>query len=1112
MSQTSRPLLTGLLFVIGIVALAEFFALFFEYQNSAYYRQYIANNTTLILEQILALVIIVAVAGFFVYRATSAKTTSRLGRFSNKISGFAPLIVGLIAVVLYFTLFTTVIGDSTIYLELYIVAVVFLITIGLMARDKITVRMALRNFTRRKTSMAIVIAGLMIGTAMISGSLVTGDTLSELFTRSGYYGYGYADEVVYVPSQTGYQFFPINTATQLQQGIADNPSAAPYLRGVTPEILTSLSVNDTTKNIVQSPVQLIGSFNNASQVLGDFHAATGGQVIGSNMRDSEAILNDRAARDLNATTGDILTIFSPYDASVSVSVSLLGIAASDARGYFGAGDNIWVTMFTAQALTAHPGAANFIAITNTGGLRPSIQHTSTVGLAANQTLNNIQNPPSGFACKSTASSQGNSTNVLCAYGAKQTAVNNATTGAKQLSNLFLVLSIVTIIAGVVLIINMFIMLAEERKSEMGMGRAVGMKRSQLTKLFLYEGSVYAAGAALLGVFVGIAIAYVILYAFGTILSSVFPVSLAVVLDSFTFSPTSLLTSFTSGLLITYFTILFTSWRVSKLNIIRAIRDIPEPPRGVRTYTVLLGLGLVLAAIGSLIFLAAGPAKSALETLLGPTFIIMGIGLVLSRFLKNRIAFTLTGIAIVLQWGIPSLSWNNPAIQNYTFGPELFIAGGLIMVVGAVMAVMYNTGSIQRLFKLFYSRSKGLTAIFKMALSYPGNKKFRTAATVAMFALVLFTVVTIAFLAAMQTAALDTYVKQNSGGYDIITSTQLAVPDLRARVNNDPSLNSKIVGVLPFNTTAVIAKDLTLKRDFGNPYVSLVGADANAVGPNNFFTTNTFKMVNMTSNYKTAADVWNAVTTDSSKIVWSFGFVNVRGPPTQSSTPNPGDVMQIIGQSPTGSVSRQVTVAGLMNGVFFDGIITTSQALQSTFGVGTGQLGFVKVASGFDPVVVANGLKHDFARLGMQTTVIGVVLGQFIQVGQSFLGIFEGFLALGLVVGIAGLGIIAIRSVVERRKEIGILRAIGFRKRMILASFLLENSYVALLGIIIGVVLGIDLGYAIATSPNSGLIFTIPWLSLLEIIAFAYGLSLLTTVGSARRAARVPPAEALRYSE
>jgi len=257
-----------------------------------------------------------------------------------------------------------------------------------------------------------------------------------------------------------------------------------------------------------------------------------------------------------------------------------------------------------------------------------------------------------------------------------------------------------------------------------------------------------------------------------------------------------------------------------------------------------------------------------------------------------------------------------------------------------------------------------------------------------------------------------------------------------------------------------------------------------------------------------------VRTNTSNIVWSFGFVSTQGPPTSAHTPAPGDTMQLVYQFPINHsiVYKQVTVAGIMNGVFFDGIVGTSRFLRDSFGVGTGNLAFVKVAGGVDPVAVANILKRDFVRLGMTTTVIAVVVGDFIQVGQSFLGVFEGFLALGLVVGIAGLGIISIRSVTERRKEIGVLRALGFRRKMILATFLLENSYVALLGILIGVALGVDLGYAIATSPGSNFSFVLPWQSLLEIVAFAYGLALLTTVSSARRAARIPPAEALRYSE
>ena len=84
--------------------------------------------------------------------------------------------------------------------------------------------------------------------------------------------------------------------------------------------------------------------------------------------------------------------------------------------------------------------------------------------------------------------------------------------------------------------------------------------------------------------------------------------------------------------------------------------------------------------------------------------------------------------------------------------------------------------------------------------------------------------------------------------------------------------------------------------------------------------------------------------------------------------------------------------------------------------------------------------------------------------------------------------------------------------MIVAASLLENSYVALLGILMGVSLGVNLGYAVAVSPNSNLTFVLPWEAILEIVGLSYGLALLTTFSSARRAGRIPLAEALRYFE
>ena len=1048
-------------------------------------------------------------AAYLSYLFSKAKPTSRAGRYSRKVLSFSPFIAGLAALLLWFWGLSGIVGSSTIAFEVYFVLVLLLISLGMMLRDRLTFRMALRNFVRRKTSMAIVILGLMIGTAMISGSLVTQDTFTELFTRGAYYGYGFADEVVYAFNVTGagYQYFPASISASLSSQLARNTLASPFLLGSTPEILDTISVSDSNSGLVQSPATLIGTFANASQTLGDFHSPSG-SIISSTFGDTEAVINDKTARDLNATLGDSITVYSTLRATFKI----VGIAASDARGSFSGNDNVFITMNAAQQLTNHAGSVNYIAITNTGGLRDSIQHSQVVGLAANQTLNSIISPPTAYKCKTDPSQAAGPTVSLCAYSEKQAAINSATNSAQSLSSFLIVLSTFVIVAGIVLIVNIFVMLAEERKSEMGMSRAVGMRRGQLTKMFLFEGSLYSAGAAFVGVFVGIGIAYVIVYVFATIIGRFFPVNLSQVLSSFTFTPASLLAAFTEGLLITYVTILFTSWRVSKLNIIRAIRNIPEPPRGVRTYTALSIAGIIAIIIGALVFEASYAAKSAVEALVGPSVVIFGIGLILSRFLRNRYAFTITGIALLIQWGVPSFSWNNSLIQKYNFGVEIYFAGGILMVLGGVLLVMYNTDVALKTLHLFYRGRKTLTPIFRTALAYPENKRFRTAATVAMFSLVLFTVAAIASLTAEQNAALDTVVKQDSGGYDIITQAAVPVANFASMVRADAAFQNKVAAVIDFNDTVLLsANDTTSHQAFTYPL--LVGADPDAPAAMNFYLTNTFQMVNMTAQYKTASETWRAVTTNSSNVVWSFGAVSNRGPPISIPTPNVGDILILTGLGPGHTpVQKVVTVVGLVNGVFLNGIVGTRTLLMNPFGIGTGGLSFIKVAVGVDATTVSNLLRKEFVNLKMQTVVIPIVLSAFLQIGQSFEGLLEGFLGLGLVVGIAGLGIISIRSVAERRQEIGILRALGFRRRMILAVFLLENSYISLLGIMIGILLGVNVGYAFAVSPNSGLGFVVPWQQLLEIVGLAYGLSMLATYSSARRASRIPPAEAIRYSE
>jgi putative ABC transport system permease protein len=127
----------------------------------------------------------------------------------------------------------------------------------------------------------------------------------------------------------------------------------------------------------------------------------------------------------------------------------------------------------------------------------------------------------------------------------------------------------------------------------------------------------------------------------------------------------------------------------------------------------------------------------------------------------------------------------------------------------------------------------------------------------------------------------------------------------------------------------------------------------------------------------------------------------------------------------------------------------------------------------------------------------------------------GFMGLGLIVGVAALGVITARAVVERRQQIGVLRAIGFRRRMVQLSFLIESSFIALTSIVVGTGLGLAVAYNVILdsrrSPSwEHMAFSLPWLTLGVIFLAVYVVALATTYAPAVRAARIYPAEALRY--
>jgi len=143
--------------------------------------------------------------------------------------------------------------------------------------------------------------------------------------------------------------------------------------------------------------------------------------------------------------------------------------------------------------------------------------------------------------------------------------------------------------------------------------------------------------------------------------------------------------------------------------------------------------------------------------------------------------------------------------------------------------------------------------------------------------------------------------------------------------------------------------------------------------------------------------------------------------------------------------------------------------------------------------------------------------------RLFFTIFDLLLAIfgSLALAVATLGIINtfVMGILERRREIGILKALGAADRDVKELFFVEAGVMGLFGGVLGVGFGWFIGRALTWGTNiylhrqnlpSAHVFSVPWWLVLGAIVFAVGVSLAAGLYPATRAARLNPVEALRY--
>jgi ABC-type antimicrobial peptide transport system permease subunit len=120
-------------------------------------------------------------------------------------------------------------------------------------------------------------------------------------------------------------------------------------------------------------------------------------------------------------------------------------------------------------------------------------------------------------------------------------------------------------------------------------------------------------------------------------------------------------------------------------------------------------------------------------------------------------------------------------------------------------------------------------------------------------------------------------------------------------------------------------------------------------------------------------------------------------------------------------------------------------------------------------------------VGLELTSTVQRLNQFNAVQNTYLGTFQVLGGLGLLLGSAGLGVVVLRNVLERRGELGLLIAVGFRRRLLQQLILSEHGALLIAGLGIGSVAAVVAVLPAIVSPGTQLPYGSLALTLIAVL-------------------------------
>jgi ABC-type lipoprotein release transport system permease subunit len=147
---------------------------------------------------------------------------------------------------------------------------------------------------------------------------------------------------------------------------------------------------------------------------------------------------------------------------------------------------------------------------------------------------------------------------------------------------------------------------------------------------------------------------------------------------------------------------------------------------------------------------------------------------------------------------------------------------------------------------------------------------------------------------------------------------------------------------------------------------------------------------------------------------------------------------------------RVRIVATVAGSLLQGCVVISEKHFSERFPGIGGYRFFLIDAPREKIAaVREHLSRQLADRGLELTPAGQRLAEFQAVENTYLSIFQALGGLGLLLGSAGLAIVVARNVLERRREFGLLEAVGFRRGQLRSLVFAEHRWLIVCGLVIG---------------------------------------------------------------